>query len=677
MLSKEINMRRNTKLLTTGILSMAIVTPTMAFATESNAMENNADLNINLEKKSIVLGSKSKVSVKFKEKPDADSIKLKYKCYDMPLNTTLNYNQSTGAYEGIINYNKDPEYLNVWELQGITINSKTNPKTLNRQDLEKMGLNLKDYNVTQECIIEDITSRKDVNKYLRKTSSPITELTGSDRYETAVKISKEGWKNGSDKVVIINGDVSIDGIISTPLATTYNAPILLVEKNNVPNSVKSELKRLNPKDIIIIGDENAISKTTANQIKSTVNASQTRLNGSNRYETSLLIAKEIDKNHDVEKVYITNANGGEVDALTIAAKAGQDKQPIILTDKNSITDNTYKWLKSEDLQNAYFIGGPQMISTNVINKVNDITKDNVTNNRVYGADRHETNANVIKKFYTDDELEAVLVAKSDVLVDALAAGPLAANLKSPILITPKTYVSAYHKENLEAKSANKVYKIGGGLTSKVMSSIASSLSKHNTTPTEPGNSGGKTVMIDPGHGGSAPGNSSGGMIEKDYNLNTSLATTEYLRSKGFNVIMTRDTDKTLSLGNRTALSNSLKPDLFTSIHYNGSTNKQGHGVEVFYKLKDKNGGTTKTVATNILNRILEKFKLTNRGIKTRVLPSDSTKDYLYVLRSNDMPAVLVECAFLDNENDMSLINSSAKVKEMGTQIGKGIEDSLK
>ncbi|MGX4251556.1 N-acetylmuramoyl-L-alanine amidase [Clostridioides difficile] len=647
-------MRRNTKLLTTGILSMAIVTPTMAFATESNAMENNADLNINLEKKSIVLGSTSKVSVKFKEKPDADSITLKYKY-------------------------KDPEYLNVWELQGITINSKNNPKTLNKQDLENMGLNLKDYNVTQECIIEDITSRKDVNKYLRKTSAPITELTGSDRYETAVKISKEGWKNGSDKVVIINGDVSIDGIISTPLATTYNAPILLVEKNNVPNSVKSELKRLNPKDVIIIGDENAVSKTTANQIKSTVNASQTRLNGSNRYETSLLIAKEIDKNHDVEKVYITNANGGEVDALTIAAKAGQDKQPIILTDKDSITDNTYKWLKSEDLQNAYFIGGPQMISTNVINKVNDITKDNVTNNRVYGADRHETNANVIKKFYTDDELEAVLVAKSDVLVDALAAGPLAANLKSPILITPKTYVSAYHKENLEAKSANKVYKIGGGLTSKVMNSIASSLSKHNTTPTEPGNSGGKTVMIDPGHGGSDTGTTGkplGGIKEKDYTLNTSLATTEYLRSKGFNVIMTRDTDKTLSLGNRTALSNSLRPDLFTSIHYNAS-DTTGNGVEVFYKLKDKDGGTTKTVATNILNRILEKFNLKNRGAKTRTLSTDPTKDYLYVLRNNDMPAVLVECAFLDNEKDMSLLNTSNKVKEMGTQIGKGIEDSLK
>ncbi|MCC0640658.1 N-acetylmuramoyl-L-alanine amidase [Clostridioides sp. ES-S-0049-03] len=673
-------MKKNARLITTGILSMAIVAPTMAFATESNAMENNANLNINLEKKSIVLGSTSKVSVKFKEKPDADSITLKYKCYDMPLDTTLNYNQSTGLYEGTINYNKDPEYLNVWELQGITINSTTNPKTLDKQELEAMGLNLKDYDVTQECIIEDITSRKDVNKYLRKTSAPITELTGSDRYETAVKISKEGWKNGSDKVIIISRDVSIDGIISTPLATTYNAPILLVEKNSVPASVKAELKRLNPKDIIIIGDDNSISKTTANQIKSTVSASQTRLNGSNRYETSLLIAKEIDKNHDVDKVYITNANGGEVDALTIAAKAGQDKQPIILSDKDSLTNDTYKWLQSEDLQSAYFIGGPQMLSTNVINKINDITKDSVTKNRVYGADRHETNANVIKTFYTEDELEAVLVAKSDVLVDALAAGPLAASLKSPILITPKTYVSAYHKDNLEAKSANKVYKIGGGLTSKVMNSIASSLSKHNTTPTDPGASNGaKTVMIDPGHGGSDTGTTGkplGGIREKDYTLNTSLATTEYLRSKGINVIMTRDTDKTLSLGNRTALSNSLRPDLFTSIHYNAS-DTTGNGVEVFYKLADKNGGTTKTVATNILNRILEKFNLKNRGIKTRTLSTDPTKDYLYVLRTNDMPAVLVECAFLDNEKDMSLLNSSSKVKDMGTQIGKGIEESLK
>ncbi|OJT82501.1 hypothetical protein BM533_21390, partial [Clostridioides difficile] len=47
-----------------------------------------------------------------------------------------------------------------------------------------------------------------------------------------------------------------------------------------------------------------------------------------------------------------------------------------------------------------------------------------------GADRHETNANVIKTFYPDKELSAMLVAKSDIIVDSITAGPLAAKLKS-------------------------------------------------------------------------------------------------------------------------------------------------------------------------------------------------------------------------------------------------------
>ena len=94
-------------------------------------------------------------------------------------------------------------------------------------------------------------------------------------------------------------------------------------------------------------------------------------------------------------------------------------------------------------------------------------------------------------------------------------------------------------------------------------------------------------------------------------------------------------------------------------------------------LKDKNGGLTKTAATNILNSILEKFSYTNRGIKTRALSNDPSKDYLYVLRNNNYPAILVECAFIDSSKDMGQLNSSAKVKTMGDQIGKGIVKTLK
>ncbi len=89
-------------------------------------------------------------------------------CYDMPLEATLNYNEKTDSYEGVINYNKDPEYLNVWELQSIKINGKDEQKVLNKEDLESMGLNLKDYDVTQEFIISDANSTKAVNEYMRK-----------------------------------------------------------------------------------------------------------------------------------------------------------------------------------------------------------------------------------------------------------------------------------------------------------------------------------------------------------------------------------------------------------------------------------------------------------------------------------------------------------------------------
>ncbi|ALP03441.1 N-acetylmuramoyl-L-alanine amidase LytC precursor [Clostridioides difficile] len=235
-------MKKTTKLLATGMLSVAMVAPNVALAAENTTAntESNSDININLQRKSVVLGSKSNASVKFKEKLNADSITLNFMCYDMPLEATLNYNEKTDSYEGVINYNKDPEYLNVWELQSIKINGKDEQKVLNKEDLESMGLNLKDYDVTQEFIISDANSTKAVNEYMRKTSAPVKKLAGATRFETAVEISKQGWKDGSSKVVIVNGELAADGITATPLASTYDAPILLANKDDIPESTKAE-----------------------------------------------------------------------------------------------------------------------------------------------------------------------------------------------------------------------------------------------------------------------------------------------------------------------------------------------------------------------------------------------------------------------------------------------------
>lgn len=319
-------------------------------------------------------------------------------------------------------------------------------------------------------ILKNEKLQNDIKDLYTKPSTQVKSLQGNRRFETAVAISKEGWNSNADTVIIASAYSVVDGSSATPLASIKNAPILLVDKNEVTNSTKEELKRLNPSNIIVIGGTNVVNDNTYNELKSILpSASIKRIGGINRYETSLNIAKEMSKYKNIDKVYVAGGHG-EADALSIASKAGEDKAPIILTPKDDLTYDSYDWLKSQNLLDAYFIGGDLVISDNVINKVNSVTSNNVLNNRIYGLNRQETNAKVIQKFYTNSNYNAVLVTKSNPLVDALSAGPLAAKKNSPIVLVSDTIHNS-QKDILSNKSTNLVYQVGGGINQNSFNSI--------------------------------------------------------------------------------------------------------------------------------------------------------------------------------------------------------------
>ena len=340
-----------------------------------------------------------------------------------------------------------------------------NQINLNRQYSEVKG----SMYFSARDIIKNTTLQNDL-KDIYSDKPTLKSLKGSTRYETATKISKEGWPNGSNTVVITSGNSIVDGVTATPLATSYNAPILLSDKDTLTDYTSKELKRLNPKKVIVIGGESSVSNKVINELKSILpNAAINRVGGIDRYETSLKIAKEIDNLNPINKIYVAGGYG-EVDALSIASKAGEEKQPIILMPKDNVDSNSYNWLKNKNLENAYFIGGSAVLSDNVILKINEITSNNVLNNRIYGDDRQETNGKVIEKFYTSSSYENVLVSKSDPLVDALTAGPLAAKLKSPIVIVGNS-VSETQNNILGSKKASLVYEIGGGINTNSINTI--------------------------------------------------------------------------------------------------------------------------------------------------------------------------------------------------------------
>lgn len=175
------------------------------------------------------------------------------------------------------------------------------------------------------------------------------------------------------------------------------------------------------------------------------------------------------------------------------------------------------------------------------------------------------------------------------------------------------------------------------------------------------------VFLGVGHGGSDPGAVANGFKEKDLNLAIALACEDELVRHGVTVMMSRTRDENDTLPEEIKECNAFSPDLAVDIHNNAGG---GDGAEAFYHYK---GGVSKTLADNILAEIV-KIGQNSRGAKTKLNSAGS--DYFGFIRETVAPAVIVECAFVDNRTDMQIIDTDAELKVMGVALAKGILKTL-
>lgn len=165
-----------------------------------------------------------------------------------------------------------------------------------------------------------------------------------------------------------------------------------------------------------------------------------------------------------------------------------------------------------------------------------------------------------------------------------------------------------------------------------------------------------TVVIDAGHGGSDPGSSGHGFIEKNVTLNVAKKMEKYYDKVPMKAKMTRSSDTYVSLNARGAYASKVKGDIFVSIHTNSHTTGSANGSETFYYTKsaavNPNVSQSKALAKYVQNRQLEAWGLKDRGVKV---------GNLAVLRQNTVPAVLAELGFITNSKDMGI---------MGTETGR-------
>lgn len=177
----------------------------------------------------------------------------------------------------------------------------------------------------------------------------------------------------------------------------------------------------------------------------------------------------------------------------------------------------------------------------------------------------------------------------------------------------------------------------------------------------------KTIVIDPGHGGSNPGATKYGMRESDNNLSVGIKLKKVLEDHGAKVVMTRETDKTVAaeglelkqeLQARVDLVDTNNADIFISLHTNANENANVHGAMTFY-----HNDISKKLADDIQKSLIKFTEATNKGTE---------KENFYVLRNNKVPAILIEMGFITNKIEADKLNSDVYRNEIVDGIYGGI-----
>jgi len=165
----------------------------------------------------------------------------------------------------------------------------------------------------------------------------------------------------------------------------------------------------------------------------------------------------------------------------------------------------------------------------------------------------------------------------------------------------------------------------------------------------------KLVIIDPGHGGKDTGSQAirdGVEIlnEKDINLDVATRLNEMLKAAGVSTYILRETDTSITLYDRPALANAANGDIYIAIHNNSSENSSANGVEVYYDSKANEcdyGIYSKHLAEVAYGELMNTIGISGRGAKSE--PAYA------VLNKTQMPAIIIEGAFLSNTDDLKLM----------------------
>lgn len=316
----------------------------------------------------------------------------------------------------------------------------------------------------------------------------VNRINGSNRYETALSLSKKLYKN-SKNIILASGENFADALAGGQLSSAMDAPILLVQKNSVSKNTINEIKRLNPEKIYILGGNGAVSDNVLDTIRKNTNTKIERISGANRFETALKIAELSRKNGKTKDTVIANGYSFP-DALSGSGIVANSKKSMVLTDGKNLPEI--------EMGEKTILGGKNTVS------------EEIKGTRISGKNRYETSLKIAKSLYPNPD--NVILVSGENYPDALSAVSLSKKEKAPVVLVKKDEISKETKEYIE--KAKKITVVGGesSISKKAVETIkpGNSTSSSSSSGSSGGSSGG-------GGGGGSSSSSSGTSSSKSEN----------------------------------------------------------------------------------------------------------------------------------------------------------------
>lgn len=285
------------------------------------------------------------------------------------------------------------------------------------------------------------------------TSEPLTRLAGVDRYATAAAVSAATFAGGSSVVYVATGENYPDALAAVPAAIRRNAPILLTRSKTLPGATATELARLNPSQIVVLGGTSAVSVDVASRLGAYGTVS--RISGSDRYATAAAVSRDTFPG-GASVVYLATGTGF-ADALAAGPGAGIEGAPVLLTQRDRVPSVIRTEIVRLGAAEVVVLGGVAAVSQAVETSLESL---GVQVTRIGGADRYATAAAVSRRGFSSG-VPVTFAATGDGFPDALAGGVAAGLGGGPVLLVNATAVPGPTRLELSRLATSRIVVLGG------------------------------------------------------------------------------------------------------------------------------------------------------------------------------------------------------------------------